>query len=209
MGSLNKKGWFEQNSANLITSVRLVCSFCIIFLGINRPEMIVIMFCLILMATISDFLDGRIARSKKIVSTFGGFLDRLADKLFICSGIIIIIWRYWPINNLHPLAEIVTEGIGATLILLELILISSSIVGIIYKLSIASNKFGKIKMTLESAAVIFWFLALILNRYYWFDMELAIIIINVLLALAVFYAVKSLGGYYQRFTEGIKKAVDN
>lgn len=205
MSSLNnRKSWFKQNLANIVTSVRLICSFSIIFLGINRPEMVVAMFWLILVAAVSDLLDGRIARSQNIVSTFGGFLDRLADKLFICSIIIIIIWRYWPVNNMHPLVKTVTEGIGATLILLELILILSSIVGIAYKLSIAANQFGKRKMVIESAAVIFWFLAMILDRLYWFDMRAAIIIVDFLLIVAVFYAVKSMGGYYDRFMEGIR-----
>ncbi len=41
-------------------------------------------------ASITDFLDGYIARKRKIVTVFGSFLDPIADKFLIVSSIIML-----------------------------------------------------------------------------------------------------------------------
>ncbi|TDJ07706.1 MAG: CDP-diacylglycerol--glycerol-3-phosphate 3-phosphatidyltransferase [Deltaproteobacteria bacterium] len=43
------------------------------------------------MASITDFLDGYIARKRKIVTVFGSFLDPIADKCLIVSSLIILL----------------------------------------------------------------------------------------------------------------------
>ncbi len=59
------------------------------FLGI--PVYLWLMNVIFIIASITDKLDGYIARSRNMVTTFGKFLDPLADKILVLSALVMLV----------------------------------------------------------------------------------------------------------------------
>ncbi|HLS69129.1 MAG TPA: CDP-diacylglycerol--glycerol-3-phosphate 3-phosphatidyltransferase [Kiloniellales bacterium] len=63
-------------------------------------------FVLYAAACITDWLDGKIARERGVVSSFGRFLDPIADKLLVTAIIIMLVARE-DLGGLHVIAAII------------------------------------------------------------------------------------------------------
>lgn len=82
-----------MNTPNKLTIVRilLVPAFMIFLLGKNIPwHMLFAIFCF-LVASVTDFVDGRLARKNNQITNFGKFLDPLADKLLVISALVCFV----------------------------------------------------------------------------------------------------------------------
>ena len=84
-----------MNIANKLTTLRVVLIpiFLVVLLSplVAEPMSRYIAVCIFIVASITDFLDGYIARSRNMVTNFGKFMDPLADKLLVCSALVSMV----------------------------------------------------------------------------------------------------------------------
>ena len=84
-----------MNLPNKLTTLRVIMiPFFVFFLlwqnGENRTFRMIAL-ALFIIASLTDLLDGKIARKYNLVTNFGKFMDPLADKLLVCSAMICFI----------------------------------------------------------------------------------------------------------------------
>lgn len=88
-----------MNLPNKLTIFRVILiPFFIVFLMIPDMPFLPsaewgkwIAFGIFILASLTDLLDGKIARKYHLITDFGKFMDPLADKLLVCSALICLI----------------------------------------------------------------------------------------------------------------------
>ncbi len=84
-----------MNLPNKLTLGRIICiPFFVVFLVYNffeNPNISrIVSASLFILASVTDFLDGYLARSRNLVTDFGKFMDPLADKFLILGAMFAI-----------------------------------------------------------------------------------------------------------------------
>jgi CDP-diacylglycerol--glycerol-3-phosphate 3-phosphatidyltransferase len=81
-----------MNLPNKLTILRVIMiPFFVLFLlldGGNNVTYRYIAAAMFIVASLTDLLDGKIARKYNLVTNFGKFMDPLADKLLVCAGLV-------------------------------------------------------------------------------------------------------------------------
>lgn len=81
-----------MNLPNKLTLIRVILVPFFVFFMLTDivPASPVTALVIFIAASITDALDGHIARSRNLVTTFGKFLDPLADKVLVISALICL-----------------------------------------------------------------------------------------------------------------------
>ena len=95
-----------------------------------------------IIASLTDLLDGKIARKYNLVTNFGKFMDPLADKLLVCSALICLI----ELDKIPSWMVIV-------IIAREFIISGFRLVASDNGVVIAASYWGKFKTTFQMVAV--------------------------------------------------------
>ena len=136
----------EMNLPNKLTLFRVVLiPFFVFFLliGKDNQALRVIADLIFIVASITDMLDGKIARKYNLVTNFGKFMDPLADKLLVCSAMICLIAT----EQLYSWFVIIVVAREFIISGFRLIAAENGVV-------IAANIFGKLKTVSQMIMII-------------------------------------------------------
>lgn len=81
-----------MNLPNKLTLLRVILiPFFLLFIYIDIPFNFLFALIIFAAASITDALDGKIARARNLVTNFGKFLDPLADKVLVISALTVFV----------------------------------------------------------------------------------------------------------------------
>ncbi len=134
-----------MNLPNKLTLGRIfLVPFIIVFLVVGEKVPNYTAGVIFLAAVLTDWLDGRIARTTRQVTTLGKLLDPIADKLLISTALIALV----QIGRAPAWMVVLVVGRELAITGLRTVAASQSII-------IHASDFGKYKMLAEVAAVTF------------------------------------------------------
>lgn len=135
-----------MNLPNKLTMLRvLLIPFFVFFLLVpafsdNGKYIATVIF---IIASLTDLLDGKIARKYNLVTNFGKFMDPLADKLLVCSALICLV-------DMKKLESWITIIIIAR----EFIISGFRLIAAEHQIVIAASYWGKFKTTFQMLMII-------------------------------------------------------
>ena len=135
-----------MNLPNKLTVLRVVLvPFFVVFLLLSRTtdSLKWVALALFVVASLTDLLDGKIARKYNLVTTFGKFMDPLADKILTISGMICLI----------ELGRI-PSWIVVIIVAREFIISGFRLIATEHGIVIAANYWGKWKTTFQMIMII-------------------------------------------------------
>ncbi len=178
-----------MNLPNKLTVLRIIMvPFFVFFMltdvgGAANKWIALVLFCV---ASLTDLLDGKIARKYNLVTNFGKFMDPLADKLLVCSAMICLV-------EMEKLAAWIVIVIIAREFIISGFRLVASDNGIV----IAASYWGKFKTVFQMAMII----VLIMDLGGIFDM-IGMLLVWIALALTIISLLDYVLKNKQVLTEG-------
>ena len=183
----------KMNLPNKLTILRTVMiPFFILFLytdwfhGYDK----IIAAVIFIAASLTDMLDGKIARKYNLVTNFGKFMDPLADKLLVCSALIAL----FDFDKVASWIVIITTARKFIISGFRLIAADNGVV-------IAARYWGKFKTTFQMIMIIL----LVLDLPFKYMNIINMAVVYIALALTVISLIDYIAKNYKVFLEGSGK----
>lgn len=177
------------NLANKITLIRIFFVFPIVgLLYFANPVTCFLAAVLFVLASLTDFLDGHIARKENMVTSFGKFLDPLADKLLICSVLIM----FSSLNWVPAWMTIAIVGRELAVTGLRAVARDEGVV-------IAADRYGKLKTVFQIVAIV-----PLLIHYPFLGIDvyaIGCVLLYIALVLTLFSGINYFLGFYRTWLE--------
>lgn len=145
------------NLPNILTLIRLgLIPVFIILFYLPSAQSNLYAAIVFIVAALTDFVDGYLARKLKLTTKFGAFLDPVADKIIVCTALILIVEHYslYPDDIYHYLGKFIT--IPAMIIIAREITVSALrewMAELGKRASVAVSWIGKWKTTIQLVAI--------------------------------------------------------
>lgn len=141
-----------MNLPNKLTVSRFALTMVFLWAVFSRSPvndtLALVFFCA---AGVTDFLDGRIARQRGLITNFGVLMDPLADKVLICSAFIALIER----GRLNPATPVRVEAWMVVIIVArELAITGLRLLAASKHVVLAAEGYGKHKTISQIVAII-------------------------------------------------------
>lgn len=210
-----------MNTPNKITSIRLALAFVVIIVfslsfipasATFAPEIVIgqlhmgfnwidIVCCILfIIASITDAIDGHIARSRNLVTDFGKFLDPFADKFLVDSSLLLLCARLDWSGHYQVMPFLIALFIGRDLAMDGLRMVAAGKGTIL-----AANIWGKVKTAVQMGLIPVLFLngfpfslipnELNLNSWLTTRFQYTYILTNIFVLITLFFSLLSLGIY--------------
>ncbi|MCL1903312.1 MAG: CDP-diacylglycerol--glycerol-3-phosphate 3-phosphatidyltransferase [Oscillospiraceae bacterium] len=146
------------NLANKLTILRIfLVPLFVIFISIdNIPHNITIALLIFIGASITDYFDGYIARTRMMITEFGKFLDPIADKIIVMSALVCFTGKGW----IQPWVVVVILARDFIISAIRLAAVQSE-----EKLVIPARTSGKVKTAITMITICFIMGLWLLNSY--------------------------------------------
>ena len=135
-----------MNLPNKLTIFRVILIpffVAVLLLYPDNSTMRLVADAIFIVASLTDMLDGKIARKYNLVTNFGKFMDPLADKLLVCSAMICLV----ALNQIPAWIVII-------IIAREFIISGFRLVAADNNVVIAANYWGKFKTVFQMLMII-------------------------------------------------------
>lgn len=162
-----------MNLPNKLTIFRVILIpffVAVLLLYPDNSTMRLVADAIFIVASLTDMLDGKIARKYNLVTNFGKFMDPLADKLLVCSAMICLV----ALNQIPAWIVII-------IIAREFIISGFRLVAADNNVVIAANYWGKFKTVFQMLMII----VMVANFAFPFWNTLGIVLMWIALALTV------------------------
>lgn len=146
-----RRGVLYMNLPNQLTVARLILSFVFVaFLSLEdlswSKTAALVAF---VIAAITDFLDGYLARKHNLVTNFGKLMDPLADKILMCAGFVLL-----------TRLELIPAWIVVAILSREFMVTGLRLLASAEGVVLAAENLGKYKTIIQIVTVIYFLLFL-------------------------------------------------
>lgn len=133
-----------MNTPNKLTLIRMVLvPFFMLFMMLDGNVFSIIGIAIFIIASVTDWIDGYLARKNNQITSFGKFMDPLADKMLTTAAFLILMYK-----------DIISPWVIMIILTREFMVTGIRLAAVTEGKVIAASMWGKVKTVSQMIAII-------------------------------------------------------